>query len=87
MKKFIIYLLILLASPESLLAQTTVGTGGSYSTLSDAFNAINEGDLSGVIELRIISSITETVTAVLYQNGYNGTADYTSPDLSTLLIE
>ena len=78
MKKFIIYLLILLASPESLLAQTTVGTGGSYSTLSDAFNAINEGDLSGVIELRIISSITETVTAVLYQNGYNGTADYTS---------
>lgn len=84
MKRFILYFLLLLFPPASLLAQTDVGTGGTYLTLSEAFNAINEGDLpvegdlSGVVELKIISNITETVTAVLYQNGYNGTADYTS---------
>jgi len=78
MKRFIIYFLLLLALPVGLIAQTPVGSGGTYSTLSEAFTAINEGNLTGDIVLQIISSINETTTAVLYQNGYNGTADYTS---------
>src|SRR5450759_207746 len=77
MKKLNIFFLLLVL-PISLLAQTPVGSGGTYSTLSEAFTAINEGNLTGDIILQIISSITETTTAVVYQNGYNGTADYTS---------
>lgn len=78
MKKLIIYILLFLILPRSILAQSTVGSGGDYSTLSYAFTAINEGNLTGNITLQIISSITETDPTVLYQNGYNGTADYTS---------
>ncbi|MBA4322680.1 MAG: hypothetical protein C0408_07675, partial [Odoribacter sp.] len=61
MKKLIILLLLLLSLPTYMSAQFTVGSGGAYSTLSDAFTAINEGDLTGNITLQIISSITETI--------------------------
>ena len=50
-------------------AQTikTVGaTGADYTNLRTAFNAINSGTLTGVIELKVISSITDNNTAKLY---------------------
>jgi hypothetical protein len=78
MKKLIIFFLLLLAFQSKLLAQPTVGTGGTYSTLEEAFSAINQGNLTGVITLKITSSTLETVPAVLYQSGWNGTSNYTS---------
>lgn len=90
MKKLFIYFLLLLAIPTSSLAQTTVGTDGTYTTLFEAFTAVNEGNLKGDVVLHIISSITESQTAVLYYTGYNGTADYTSvtvyPDATGYVI-
>jgi hypothetical protein len=77
MKRFL-YIFLLVVFPGFLRAQTTVGDGGTYPSLFEAFNAINEGNLTGDVTLEIISNITETTTAVLYQTGYNGTADYTS---------
>ena len=91
MKKLIIYIFFLVAFPKILLSQTTVGSGGTYSTLEEAFNAVNEGNQTGDVVFEIISSITETATALLYENGHNGTADYTSvtiyPNSSGYIID
>jgi hypothetical protein len=47
----------------------TVGTGSTYTHLSDAFKAINELGLSGNIVLSITSDITDTANAILtYQS-------------------
>lgn len=61
----------------------TVGEGGTYTTLSEALMAVNEGNLTGDVVLQIISSITEgqTQTAELFENGYNGTSSYTSVNI------
>ncbi|HRS53396.1 MAG TPA: hypothetical protein P5250_01660 [Bacteroidales bacterium] len=55
----------------------TVGSGGDYSTLTMAFNAINNGTLIGDIVLQIISSHTLTTTATLNASG-TGSANYSS---------
>lgn len=82
MKKLIIYIfLFLIALPTGLLAQTTrtVGNSGAdYSRLKLAFDAINNGTLTGDIVLQIINNTSETQSAILRENGYNGTANYTS---------
>jgi len=77
---------ICLSNGNYSFAQTTkmVGTAGDYATLGAAFNAINSGELTGAITLQIISSITETVSAVLHQSGYTGaggTSSYTSVNI------
>jgi hypothetical protein len=82
-KTMLASVLLLLAMSLSINAQTvrTVGTGGNYTTLKAAFDAINAGTITGVIELQIISDITETASATLYQSGYTGgggTASYSS---------
>lgn len=43
----------------------TVGSGGDYTTLKAAFDAINTNGLSGDLELQVISDITETAEASL----------------------
>ena len=55
----------------------TVGTGGNYTTLKSAFDAINAGTITGTITLQIISNTTETASAVLNSSG-TGSASYTS---------
>ena len=51
----------------------TVGaTGADYTNLRTAFNAINSGTLTGAIELKVISSITDNNTAKLYGSGQVG---------------
>lgn len=54
-----------------LTGSYTVGTGGNYTYLSDAFKDINNSGLSGNVTLRIISDIDDTASAVLN--------DYTAP--------
>ena len=61
-----------------------------YTTLKGAFDKINDGTHTGVLELKLKNSTTETVVATLYQSGYNGTSSYSSiniyPTLSGLSI-
>lgn len=58
-------------------ATKTVGSGGDYSTLKAAFDAINSGSVTGAITLQIIGSTTETASAVLNASGTGG-ANYSS---------
>ncbi len=75
---FALPILFILSINLNLLAQTvkTVGTSANYTTLKDAFDAINAGTITGEIELQITTNLTE-----LYQSGYTGsggTSDYSS---------
>jgi len=54
-----------------------VGAGQTYTTLKAAFDAINTGTLTGVINLEIAANTTETVVAALNTSG-SGSANYTS---------
>ena len=49
----------------------------SYSTLKGAFDKINDGTHKGNIIILFKGNTTENPSAVLYQNGYNGTSSYT----------
>ncbi|MBI5475945.1 MAG: T9SS type A sorting domain-containing protein [Ignavibacteriales bacterium] len=71
--------LILLGSIgfQTLTAQTNVGVGQTYTTLSAAYNAINSGALVGDVRLIITSDLNETSSAILYASG-TGSSNYTS---------
>jgi hypothetical protein len=60
-----------------VLSSITVGTGGNYTTLKAAFDAINSGVVTGVVTIAIISSTTETAMASLNASG-TGLANYSS---------
>ncbi|MEI6751657.1 MAG: hypothetical protein WCK78_00680 [Paludibacter sp.] len=69
----------------SLLLSVEVWKGGTlqarYATLKSAFDAINYGTHTGILELRLANFTTETASAVLYQSGYTGsggTSSFTS---------
>ncbi len=76
MKKLITFLFAAFCA-NGLHAQTLVGTGQIYPTLKSAFDDINNGTLTGNIELQITSSITETTAASLNASG-TGFASYGS---------
>lgn len=60
----------------------TVGTlSGSYSTVKDAFDAINAGTHRGIIVITIVSSTTELASAVLNNSG-NGSSNYSAITIS-----
>ena len=54
----------------------------AYNTLGDAFNAINLGTHTGVVNIYVNASITETVSAVLNASGV-GSASYSSLTISS----
>ncbi|PKP23117.1 MAG: hypothetical protein CVU05_00905 [Bacteroidetes bacterium HGW-Bacteroidetes-21] len=61
-----------------LTGTKTVGSGGDYTTLKLAFDAINTNGLSGNLRLEIISDITETAEARLNQwTDCSGATGYT----------
>lgn len=74
-----LFLLITLGYPVYAVNEIrTVGnSGANYSTLKNAFDAINAGTLTGNVTLRIVSGTTETATATLNASG-TGSASYTS---------
>ncbi len=87
MKKLFFILLIVLI-PVGVWGQVTVGEGADYPTLTAAFNAINDGSITGEITLQITSDLTEQyfdedlgedvpTSAVLYKSGY-GESSYSS---------
>ena len=81
MKLFLLPLFLLIAFLPRVFADATktVGTtGADYSTLKSAFDAINAGTLTGVVTLQLTGNTTEGASAILYQNGYNGTSSYSS---------
>ena len=66
------------AAPGAPLTKTVGGGGGSdYATLKAAFDAINNGTLTGSVQLDVIGDTTETATAVLNASG-RGSASYTA---------
>jgi gliding motility-associated-like protein len=79
MKKLVLSTLLQLLACNYFFSQTirTVGTSGNYSTLSAAFADINNGLISGQIELQLISSFTEISTATLNASG-TGSSSYSS---------
>jgi len=52
---------------SGLSGTKNVGTGGDYTTLKAAFDAINANGLIGNLDLRVITDITETAAAQLDQ--------------------
>ncbi len=75
-------LLIVVISITHLRSQVNVtasgGTpAGMYTTVKDAFDAINAGTHQGIITLSIVGNTTETVTAALNASG-TGSALYTN---------
>lgn len=59
----------------------TVGNvGANYSTLKAAFDAVNNGTLTGNVTLRIIANTTESASAVLNASG-TGAANYSSVNI------
>lgn len=69
---------------EHFTGSVLVGQGQTYTTLKQAFDAINAGAITGNISINIQSSTAETETATLYQSGYNGTSNYTSISVGAL---
>ncbi len=63
--------------PLAPTVTATVGGGGAYATLKEAFDDINSGVLTGTVQLDVIGDTTETATAVLNASGVL-TASYTS---------
>jgi hypothetical protein len=55
-------------------------TSGSYSSLKDAFDMINSGIHTGIIQVEVFGTTTETASCVLNASG-TGSADYASVSL------
>lgn len=62
---------------SGLSGTKNVGSGGDYTTLKAAFDAINANGLIGNLELRVISDITETAEASLSQWNSCGNSGFT----------
>ena len=50
----------------------------SYGNIKLAFDAVNAGIHTGILDLKITESVEETTSAILYHSGYNGTSSYAS---------
>ncbi|MDY0103432.1 MAG: T9SS type A sorting domain-containing protein [Lentimicrobium sp.] len=74
---FAISLLLLIGNSNGQTIRTVGGSGANYTTLRQAFDAVNAGTLNGHIILQLTGSTTETATASLNASG-NGSASYTS---------
>ncbi len=90
-KFLVLLILITLTVPVFAVNEIrTVGNvGANYPTIKAAFDAVNNGTLTGNVTLRIIANTTESVSAVLNASG-TGSANYSSvniyPTVSNLSI-
>lgn len=86
---FAISLLLLIGISNGQTIRTVGETGANYTTLRQAFEAVNAGTLNGQIILQLTGSTTEIASAKLNASG-SGNASYTSiviyPTLSGLSI-
>ncbi|MEI6767112.1 MAG: hypothetical protein WCM76_15880, partial [Bacteroidota bacterium] len=76
-KLLLLVLCFLAINASSQTVKTVGGAGANYSTLKQAFDAINAGTVSGTITLKITGSTTETASAILNATG-SGSASYNS---------
>ena len=75
----ITFMFIGVVHAQQVSLTATSGTGsGSFTTLKEAFDAINLGAHQGAIVISIYASTTESTTAVLEASGANGFSSYTS---------
>jgi trimeric autotransporter adhesin len=81
---FFILALCLSAAAQNVLVTASAGTpAGSYPTLKDTFDNINNGTHQGVIGISIVIDTTETAPAVLNASG-SGAALYTAINISAV---
>ncbi len=78
MKKIFTFFAILFVAYMHSKGAELVGVGQYYPTLKSAFDDINNGTLTGNIELQITSDITEIGIAELFESGYGGFSSYSS---------
>lgn len=77
--KLLIAMILFAISPFGVVKGQTsveVGVGKTYTNVKAAFDAINNGTLTGAIALKITSSITNSSSAIL--NATGGSANYSS---------
>jgi hypothetical protein len=89
MKKALLSFLLLsmvysIASAQVSVTATAGTTSGTYTTLGDAFTAINSGTHKGVITIRFSGSTTEPATANLDSSGNASGSNYTSISIEPL---
>lgn len=73
---FLAVIVAFLLNLNTTYAQVNIGAS-NYTTLKEAFDAINAGTHTGAITINISSNTTETATATLNASG-SGSANYTS---------
>lgn len=77
MKRFLLALNLFLISITGYSITLTVGgAGADYSTLKSAFDAINNGLITGNIILKITGNTIETATAKIDSSGSGGVSNY-----------
>ncbi len=68
--------LMLIKTAHAQTTKTVASSGADFTTLKDAFDAINSGTLTGSIALSITGNTSETATATLNESG-SGSCSYT----------
>lgn len=81
--KTLMLMLLVVSAIKSLHAQITVSasagtSSGSYTTLKDAIDNINNGTHQGAIDIRVHTNSTETGAITLVENGNSSGATYTA---------
>jgi gliding motility-associated-like protein len=79
-QKIIFLAFLFLAVIQQVFSATVGNPGGTYKTLKAAFDAINNGTLTGAVTLQIVDNTVEPLTATLNASGV-GAANYTSVDI------
>jgi hypothetical protein len=87
MKRIILFVIALVSVSWSALSQVsltaTVGSlSGSYTTLKEAFDKINDGTHQGAVTIAITANTTESSSAILNASG-SGSASYTSVSIQS----
>lgn len=84
---FVVRVLVLLAATampaQRAFADATVtvgGVGANYATLKAAFDDVNAGVLTGIVDIQVTGDTVETVPAVLNASG-SGSANYTAVEI------
>ena len=78
MKKFFLCILLFIsfhfAIAQNVNVNSTLGvSSSSYSTLKDAFDAVNAGTHKGIIEFSIVGNTSESATVSIHASGVGAT--------------
>lgn len=70
-----------------VLGQYTLGIGGDATTMKEAFDFINAGDITGDIVFEIVGDVIDgNQTAILYASGYDGDNNGTPSNYTSIVF-